>query len=276
MDNLNWRNLSQEELDRAYNNTAAISNRDEIFSDWEKRSAEISARLPQHLDLPYGPRPRNRVDFFKAKEGAPTFLFIHGGYWQMHSKERFRAMACGLIPHGINVAIIEYTLTPEITLDQIVEEINQGLDFLVAHSTSLGADPTRIIVAGSSAGGHLTAMVLPHPSVVGGIGISGLYDLEPIRHSYINENLKLNESMTIHESPTLQVGGVYKPIVLLVGSAELPLMRKQTADFAIHRIQYHLPVTYEEIPHANHFTILSELISPSGRITTLVRTLLLE
>ncbi|AHE65892.1 alpha/beta hydrolase [Legionella oakridgensis] len=274
MNNLDWRNLSQEELNRAYNNTAAIPNRDQIFADWEQRSADISARLPEHLNLQYGPRPRNRLDFFKAKEGAPTLLFIHGGYWQMHSKERFRAMASGPMAHGINVAIIEYTLTPEITLDQIVEEINQGLDFLVAHSSSLGGDPTRIVVAGSSAGGHLTAMVLAHPSVIGGVGISGLYDLEPIRHSYINVGLKLNKSMSIHESPTLQVGGADTPIALLVGSAELPLMRKQTADFAIHRIQYRLPVTYEEIPHANHFTILSELISPTGRITALVRALL--
>ena len=57
------------------------------------------------------------------------------------------------------------------------------------------------------------------------------------------------------------------------GSAELPLLRKQTADFAGHRAKYGLPVTYEEIPGADHFTIMNELMSPTGRITTLIKQL---
>jgi acetyl esterase/lipase len=40
-----------------------------------------------HIDLRYGPRERNRIDFLKARDKAPTLLFIHGGYWQMRSKE---------------------------------------------------------------------------------------------------------------------------------------------------------------------------------------------
>jgi arylformamidase len=59
----------------------------------------------------------------------------------------------------------------------------------------------------------------------------------------------------------------------VIGSAELPLLRKQTADFAAHRSEYGLPVTYEEIPGADHFTIMDEMLSPAGRITTLIRQL---
>ena len=64
-----------------------------------------------------------------------------------------------------------------------------------------------------------------------------------------------------------------KPLALVVGSAELPLLRKQTADFAGHRAKFGLPVTYEEIPGADHFTIMNEMVSPKGRITTLIRQL---
>ena len=105
------------------------------------------------------------------------------------------------------------------------------------------------------------------------MAISGIYDLEPIRHSYLQEKLKLDEAMSRRNSPMMQPGGPVKPLSLVVGSAELPLLRKQTADFAGHRARYGLPVTYEEIPGADHFTIMHEMMSPSGRITTLIRQL---
>jgi arylformamidase len=106
-----------------------------------------------------------------------------------------------------------------------------------------------------------------------GMAISGIYDLEPIRHSYLNEKLRADEATSRRNSPMMQEGGPPKPLSLVVGSAELPLLRKQTADFAGHRARHGLPVTYEEIPGANHFTIMHEMMSPRGRITTLIRQL---
>src|ERR1700716_3262035 len=105
------------------------------------------------------------------------------------------------------------------------------------------------------------------------MGISGIYDLEPIHHSYLDVKLGLDEAMSLSNSPVMQSGGAMKPLSLVAGSAELPLLRKQTADFAGHRAKFGLPVTYEEIPGANHFTIMDELVSPTGRITTLIRQL---
>jgi len=128
-------------------------------------------------------------------------------------------------------------------------------------------------VSGWSAGGHLTSMALSHPKVRAGMAISGIYDLEPIRHSYLNEKLRAEEATSRRNSPMMQQGGPLKPLSLVVGSAELPLLRKQTADFAGHRARYGLPVTYEEIPGADHFTIMPEMMSPKGRITTLIRQL---
>jgi arylformamidase len=200
-------------------------------------------------------------------------VFIHGGYWQQRAKEIFTVFADGPMSHGINVALFGYTLAPDATLDEIVAEIGGGLDFLAAQLPALGGDASRIVVSGWSAGGHLTSMALSHPLVKAGIGISGIYDLEPIRHSYLNVKLGLDEAMSRRNSPMMQAGGALKPLSLVVGSAELPLLRKQTADFAGHRAKYGLPVTYEEIPGSNHFTIMNELASPSGRITTLVRQL---
>jgi arylformamidase len=268
-----WRGLSQEDLDRGLNNGAAVAGSGEIVAGWDRRSAEMRATHLDHLDLRYGPRERNRIDFFRAAVNAPTLLFIHGGYWQMRAKEAFSLFAAGPMAHGINVALIGYTLAPEATLDQIVAEIDAGIDYLAGRLPDLGGDANRIGVSGWSAGGHLTAMAMSHPRVKGGVAISGIYDLEPIRHSYLNEKLGLDEAMSHRNSPIMQARGAMKPLVLTVGSGELPLLRSQTADFAGHRAKYGLPVSYEEIPGADHFTIMNEMLAPTGRITGMIRQL---
>ncbi len=268
-----WRQLSQQELDRGLNNGEAVAGSAAIVAAWDARSTELRKRHAAHLDLRYGPRERNRIDFLKVREGAPTLLFIHGGYWQTRAKETFTLFAEGALAHGINVALSGYTLAPDATLDQIVAEIHAGIDFLSGQLPALGGDGNGVVVSGWSAGGHLTSMALSHAKVRAGMAISGIYDLEPIRHSYLNVKLGLDEAASRKNSPIMVAGGPMKPLSLVVGSAELPLLRKQTADFAGHRARYGLPVTYEEIPGADHFTIMNEMAAPQGRITTLIRQL---
>ena len=188
-DTPDWRSMNQQERDLGLNNGVAVPGSAEMVADWERRSAAMRQRHPDHLDLRYGPRERNRIDFLRAGEKSPTVLFIHGGYWQTRAKEVFTIFAEGPMAHGINVALIGYTLAPDATLDQIVAEIHAGIDFLRHQLPSLGGDEKGIVVSGWSAGGHLTSMALSHPNVRAGMAISGIYDLEPIRHSYLNVKL---------------------------------------------------------------------------------------
>ena len=269
-DALDWRKLNQEALDRGLNNSAAVAGSGDMVEGWGKLSAEMRARHSAHLNLQYGPRERNRIDFLKAAPDAPTLLFIHGGYWQMRAKEFFTMFASGPMAHGINFALIGYTLAPEATLEQIVAEIHTGIDYLAGRLPELGADAKRLVASGWSAGGHLTAMAMRNQHIKGGVAISGIYDLEPIRLSYLNVKLGLDEPMSKRNSPMLLTHAV-KPMALVVGDAELPLLRKQTAEFAGYRANHGLPVIYEEIPGANHFTIMDQMASPTGRITTLIR-----
>lgn len=268
-----WRKLTQEQLDLGLNNTLHVPETATIVAEWDRLSAGMRARYPQSLDLRYGPRDRNRIDFLKAKDGGPTLVFIHGGYWQTRAKENFTFCAAGPMAHGINVALIGYTLAPDASLGQIVDEVRTGIDYLVTELPALGGDPAKMIVSGWSAGGHLSSMSLGHPHIKAGLLISGIYDLEPIRHSYLNAKLNLDDETIQRNSPMRNPGGVNKPLIIVAGSGELPLLRKQSADYAAHRAAYGLPVIYEEIPQANHFTMMDELASPSGRLTTLVRQL---
>src|SRR5258707_2287792 len=129
-DSPDWRNMSQQERDLGLNNGVAVAGSADIVAGWERRSTEMRARHSDHLDLRYGPRERNRIDFLKAREKGPTLLFIHGGYWQTRAKEIFTVFAGGPMAHGVNVALIGYTLAPDATLDEIVAAIHAGLDFI--------------------------------------------------------------------------------------------------------------------------------------------------
>src|SRR5438034_9364610 len=143
-----WRTMSQQERDLGLNNGVAVAGSADIVAGWERRSAEMRARYPDHLDLRYGSRERNRIDFLKVAENGPTLMFIHGGYWQQRAKEIFALFAEGPIAHGINVALVGYTLAPEATLDEIVAEIRRSLDFLDEQLPALGVDARRIVVSG--------------------------------------------------------------------------------------------------------------------------------
>ena len=65
-DALDWRSLSQEALDSGLNNGAAVAGSGNTVEGWEKLSAEMRTAHGTHLDLQYGPRERNRIDFLKG------------------------------------------------------------------------------------------------------------------------------------------------------------------------------------------------------------------
>lgn len=247
-----------------YNNQAAVADSAQIVAGWEARSAKLRAAHPGSMDLRYGPAERNRIDFFPARRDGPVLAFFHGGYWQARSKEVFSFVAEGPLAWGINVALVGYTLAPQKRLDGIVAEVHAALDWLYQSIEMLGGQKERLFASGWSAGGHLTAMAMSHAKVRGGLAISGIYDLEPIRHIYVNEKLGLDEAEARRNSP----GKTDKPLTIAYGAAELPALRQQSEDYAKK-----LGVKAVALPGHNHFTVLEELASPHGALTALARRL---
>src|SRR5437868_7070917 len=141
-DGMLYRGMDRTQLDAAYNNSAAVPERDAIIADWTARSATVRREHAGHLDMPYGESPRERLDLFLASNPkAPTLAFIHGGYWQMNDKENSAFFAEGLLPLGINLAVVEYTLAPAARLDRIVAEVRRSVQWLAEHLGDYGADP---------------------------------------------------------------------------------------------------------------------------------------
>jgi arylformamidase len=271
---IDWLSLDRAALDLAYNNGAAVANSGAIVAAWEQRSAALRLRDDAMLDLAYGPKPRNRVDFIKcAAPHAPTLAFIHGGYWQMRAKEGFTFLAQGPLSIGMNVALVGYTLAPAASIDEIVAEIRHALDWLAAQLPALGGDADKILVSGWSAGAHLAAMTMDHPSVRGCLAVSGIYDLEPIRHCYVNDKLGLDEAAAQRNSPMLVQSPRQVPLAVVVGGAELPLMVQQSADYAQALARQGWPVQFREIPGADHFSVLDEMERSDGAIVAILRDL---
>jgi arylformamidase len=264
-----YRGMDRAQLDAAYNNLAAVPSFPKLFADWTARSARFRERHHAHLGLAYGERPRETLDLFLAgNSAAPTLAYIHGGYWQMiqQTKEMYSALAAGAVSHGLNVAMVEYTLAPEARMDLIVGEVRQAIGWLQEHLGDYGADPGRIYVAGHSAGGHLTAMTMPLDAVRGGIAISGIYDLEPIRLNYLNEKLGLDEAEARRNSPMLTIPPIAGPLILAYGSAELPELCRQSIDYAAAWAGRGLPGHLLPIDGADHFAILEALAQPDGKL----------
>src|ERR1700752_1849954 len=123
--------MDRAALDAAYNNSAAVIDSADYLRRWRDRSALVRMRGNAVLDLRYGARPRALLDFFSSGNSkAPLFVFIHGGYWQRNEKETFAFVAEGPMAHGIDVAVVGYTLAPEARLGEIVAEIKEALTYL--------------------------------------------------------------------------------------------------------------------------------------------------
>ena len=268
-----YRGMDRAALDAAYNNGAAVANSGALVADFQARSERLRAEHSRHRDLPYGPAPRNRIDYFAAAGRGPVLLLIHGGYWQSRAKETFSFLARGPLAHGIHVALPGYTLAPDASLTEIVAEIGAALAWLAAHAEAYGGDAQRIFVGGWSAGGHLTAMALKEPAVKGGLAISGIFDLEPIRLCYLNDKLRLDENEVRRLSPLLDAQPATAPLMLACGNDELPELQRQSEVFAAARQRAGLPGRLLKLDGHNHFSILEELASPDGALTTLLREL---
>jgi len=267
-----WNGMTQAALDSAYNNMAAVSDSAERVASWTARSAELRARHGAELDIAYGPKPRNRFDVFRCgRPDAPLVVFIHGGWWQRNSKEVFSCVAEGPLALGLDAALIGYTLAPEATLSEIAREVRGALDAIAAYQAHHDR-PTEIILSGWSAGGHLTALTMDHPAVAAGLSISGVFDLEPIRRSYINDKLRLTETEVTELSPQhRQLAS--KRLVVAFGLAELPEMQRQSVAYHARGNIAGRPVVSLPLAGRDHFSIIEDLIRPDGDLAMACRQL---
>lgn len=267
-----WADLDQAERDAAYDNNAAVANSAALIQARNTASAAVRAARASALDVPYAAGERTRFDLYPAVDrAAPCLVFIHGGYWQRNSREVFAMLSEGASAHGWSVAMPGYTLAPAANLTQIIGEIRLAMDWLSDTGPSYGiAGP--IVISGWSAGAHLAALALSRPGVAAGLAISGVYDLAPIRDTYLNQTLQMSDEEIATLSPLL-LPPTQKPLAIAYGTAELPALVRDSRNLHAWRAAGHAPGPLLPVAGANHFTILDELRRKDGVLLKAARDL---
>lgn len=277
-----WRGYDRAGLDAQYNNRARFPDYAERFAAWAEWSARTRAELDCRLDAAFGAAPSERIDLFPpadaaAAGGAPIYLFVHGGYWYSLDKGDYSYVARGMTARGALVAVNNYALAPAARMDEIVRQNRAAAAWLWRNARALGGDPDRIFAAGHSAGGHLAAMLLatdwpafgaglPPDLVKGACAISGLFDLEPIRLSYLNDTLRLDAAEAARNSPARLAYPRPAPLFVVVGEDESEEYHRQSAEMAEKWRALGYPCEYAAPPGLDHFAIVDSLIDPDAEL----------
>ena len=184
---MHFRDYDKRGLDAQYNLREVVPTFQEYFDQWDIRSKDTRDSYPCDLDIPYGSAPLECLDIFPSGlQNSPVMVFIHGGYWQGSDKSQFSYLAQGFIPAGITFAAVNYSLAPEVAMDEIVHQGRKALTWVWQHAEEFGYNSDRIFVSGHSAGGHLASLLastdwpnfdsgLPPDLIKGLCAISGIY-----------------------------------------------------------------------------------------------------
>ena len=274
-------------LDAQYNNRARVADAAAILARWAQDSAHARDGSPgKRLDLRYGDGPGETLDLFPAAApDAPVLVFIHGGYWRALDKSDHSFVAPSFVADGATVVVPNYALCPAVTIEQIAMQVVRAVAWTWRHIAAHGGDPSRIALAGHSAGGHLVAMLLacrwkqvaddlPQQPLRGALAISGLYDLEPVRCTpFLQGDLRLTPAQVARLSPAFFPRPKGGPLYATVGANESDeflrhnqLIRDQWGPSAV-------PVC-ETVAGSDHFTVLESLVDPAGRLHELALRLL--
>ncbi|MCX7692680.1 MAG: alpha/beta hydrolase [Tepidimonas taiwanensis] len=270
-----WR---PEWLNRMYDARAAVPQHPLHLARWAEASEDARLAHPCVLDVPYGEHPSERLDVFAADQpGAPVVVFIHGGYWRALDKADHSFLAVPFRNAGACVFLPNYALCPAVTIPDIVLQLVRALAWIPRHAAEFGGDGRRLTVVGHSAGGHLAAMMLacrwrqwdrtlPATLVRGAMAISGLFDLEPLRHApFIRDTLRLTPEDVARASPAWLPAPPRGRLFAVVGGDESPEFRRQTELLRAVWGARAVPVC-ETIPGCHHFSVLEELSLPGTRV----------
>lgn len=268
-----YRGMSRAELDIQYDARATVDD----IAPFLRRYRELSDAAKRDLnvmhDVRFGSLPEEVMDVFPAVgRRAPVFVFIHGGYWRLLSKDDSSFFARGFVEHDIAVAAVNYALAPSVTLDEIVRQVRAALSHLWHHHDRYGIDRNRIFVGGSSAGGHLVGMLLsgnwhdasglPPDAIAGAVSASGLFDLEPVRLSHPNTWLGLDAGAARRNSPLHHLPELGCPLMLTWAGTDTDEFKRQSRCYGEAWQQAGFPVTAFEISDRNHFDIILDLADP--------------
>ncbi len=265
--------IRRDDFQTLYFNRGLVPDHAAIFARWTAASEALRRTHGGMITLDAGPKPRQRVDVFPAGPAdAPVHLFVHGGYWQAMDRTMHHFIAEGLIAHGITAAFSGYTLAPDASISDILAETGAAVTALCRH---VGRP---IVISGHSAGGHIASAMLASDwgvataelgfaPIAGALPISGVFELEPLLHTSMNQALKLDLGSARRLSTRLWEPPVGARAVIAVGGAESAEFLRQTRGLAVSWMAAGVDCAELIVPDTNHFTVLDDFARPDGLLT---------
>jgi len=267
----------QATLDAAYDQAAYAPNREQLIARRIGESAMARGHIGEPERVAYGPAEIERLDIYRsAGSGAPVFVFIHGGAWRSGRSKDFAGPAEMFLAAGAHYVVPDFAWVQDAggNLMVLADQICRAIAWVSENIARFGGDTNRLFLGGQSSGGHLTAVALttdwrnqfglPADLIKGGMCISGMYDLEPVRLSARSRYVAFDDRTVAELSPIRHLDRLRAPLVVAYGTCETPEFQRQNREFAAAVNATGKPVRLLVGEHYNHFELPETLGNPYG------------
>ena len=272
-----WMDMDQVELDAAYDQSFYAPMAASIRKRYATNREAARARLGQPKREAYGPSAIEKLDIYRAKRAnAPIFVYVHGGAWRVGSAKNSAFSAELLVNSGAHYIALDFAAIKEAggDLRVMADQVRRGIAWVYKNAKSFGGDADRLYIGGFSSGGHLCGVALvtdwqkdfglPADAVKGGLCMSGMYDLKPVRlskrSSYVNFTDEIEQAM----SSQRHLDKLHAPVIVSYGTDETPEFQRQSRDFTAAVKAAGKPVGLVVAQHYNHFEMGESLANPYG------------